>query len=384
MRDILKVNRKSISYFILIPLFLTHCSHTKRKRVAPLKSIKVPSQKSLQNESSTSPEKSESPKIIKNEMTSEFYERLLDKSFALNETDIEKINSITELKQKSPVEEATAFVGHLRIILIKTNQNSDFVEESIDISENQTDNIEIIENNTEETPITKEPNLPKTISLEDYLISKNLDAENLLTNNKYLKKVEVFLLLGDVLDNTTNHESYVAKLNQLFENTFQQWKRLASKYQKGTNELEDVEENKEAKNDRKIQFGNSFADFKKAEANMVEAQYLANLNQYQEAIKILNIFPENHPFYSMALEKKKFYTNNAVQKLREKASFSYRQSIPVRDMKIKKNYLVEARETLLTAIKKYPEADYIDTVKENLLVIERDLQKIQIDHGTEY
>ena len=66
----------------------------------------------------------------------------------------------------------------------------------------------------------------------------------------------------------------------------------------------------------------------------------------------------------------------AVQDLRQKAARAFQSSLPVVDIKTKAAYLVEAKNYLEEALKEFPAADHLATVRENLAVITRDLQTI--------
>ncbi len=82
------------------------------------------------------------------------------------------------------------------------------------------------------------------------------------------------------------------------------------------------------------------------------------------------------PFFDQAREKIKIYSNRAVQDLRQKAAQAFQNAMPVADNRAKAAYLKQAKELLEQALKDYPVADQLDTVRDNLAVITRDLSGI--------
>ncbi|MCX6130965.1 MAG: hypothetical protein NTX25_18145, partial [Proteobacteria bacterium] len=85
------------------------------------------------------------------------------------------------------------------------------------------------------------------------------------------------------------------------------------------------------------------------------------------------------PFFDQAKEKIKVYSNRAVQDLRQKAAQAFQNAMPVADDRAKLAYLKQAKDLLELALKEYPTADQLDTVRENLAVITRDLSGLERD-----
>lgn len=318
------------------------------------------------------------PRIVKRETLNQLYTRYLDETQALSERDRQLVERFTTKDNPSHLEQAAAFVGHLRLVQMQADRSSDFVEQGLPSSAASGSGL----------PVTDRSQLPKNISLADYFSRRGIDPIEQLRSNPSLNRPAVYQLLAKVMAKTNNHDSFVTAARNTFQEAFGQWKALAPSYGMITDKNEalageetDAVDESSAEEAYHIPSGTSFADFRHAEAQLVEGQMLANNNDYQNAIRYLATIPDAHPFYPIASEKKRFFTNYAVQQLREQASDSYRQALPVADLATKKGLLVKAKNTLVMAIKRYPNAEHIDTVRENLEVIERDLKKIQIEQS---
>lgn len=123
------------------------------------------------------------------------------------------------------------------------------------------------------------------------------------------------------------------------------------------------------------------ADLAGGDAVLGEAQALADRGNYQAAIKKATSVPEGSPMRPMAQEKVKEFSNLAVQELRKKAASAFQSAMPVTDAKTRAGYLKQAKGFLEEAIKNYPDATQLPTVRDNLRVISRDLEKLEGEQG---
>lgn len=113
------------------------------------------------------------------------------------------------------------------------------------------------------------------------------------------------------------------------------------------------------------------------EAELRSIQALLDQGSYQEALSRLAQFKGDSPFYPAAQEKARNAKNLAVQDLRRKAATSFQNSLPVSDSKAKVVYLTEAQNYLEQALNLYPDAEQIETVKQNLQVIKKSLGQLK-------
>ena len=120
-------------------------------------------------------------------------------------------------------------------------------------------------------------------------------------------------------------------------------------------------------------------DVRDAEGVLAEAQVLADKGEFDAAIaQVARVSPDS-PQYPASLEKLKQYSNKAVQSLRTKAAQAYTSAAPVNDPKTRATHLERAKTYLQEALSKYPAADQLATVRDNLAVITRDISKLTQD-----
>lgn len=117
----------------------------------------------------------------------------------------------------------------------------------------------------------------------------------------------------------------------------------------------------------------------KEESALQEAQNLADAGKYQEAIAKASGVSSQSQAHGKAVERVRTFSNQAVQELRMKAAQAFQGSLPISDPKARTAYLERARKFLEEAIKAYPQADQLGTVKENLAVITRDIERLKDD-----
>ncbi|MBI2602138.1 MAG: hypothetical protein HYW48_03700 [Deltaproteobacteria bacterium] len=115
-------------------------------------------------------------------------------------------------------------------------------------------------------------------------------------------------------------------------------------------------------------------ELKSGEDILKRGQEYIDQSKFQESIALLRTIDASNIHHSAAEEKIKEAANKAVAELRQKAARAFQSAIPVTDSKARNAYLRDARKFLLTALKLYPEADQIHTVKQNLNVINKNLE----------
>lgn len=123
------------------------------------------------------------------------------------------------------------------------------------------------------------------------------------------------------------------------------------------------------------------ADLHGNDAVLTEAQALADRGNFQAAIRKASTITPGSPMRPMADEKIKEFSKTAVQELRSKAANAFQSAAPVTDAKTKVGYLKQAKTYLEDAIKNFPDAPQLPTVRDNLRAISRDLEKLQTEQG---
>lgn len=108
-----------------------------------------------------------------------------------------------------------------------------------------------------------------------------------------------------------------------------------------------------------------------------KVQKFVEQNKYQEAITALKSIPKDSERAADVQAKIKEVCNKAVHELRAKAAKAFQSAMPVADSQIRRKYLLEAQKYLDTALSVYGEADQINVVKENLSVVNKNLENLK-------
>lgn len=121
---------------------------------------------------------------------------------------------------------------------------------------------------------------------------------------------------------------------------------------------------------------NAALDLMGSDTLLIAAQKLADKRDYKSAIDHVSRIKKEDPYYAQAQEKQKQYSNRAVKDLRAKAAEAFSNAAPLNDTKAKATYLKQAKNFLEQALKDYPLADQLDTVRENLEAVNHDLESL--------
>ncbi len=107
-----------------------------------------------------------------------------------------------------------------------------------------------------------------------------------------------------------------------------------------------------------------------------KAQDLALKESFEKSVIEARKISQGAENYTLAQEYIKTWANKAVQDMRRQAANQYRLSSATNETGSKKAYLNKAKTFLQDALTKYPEASTLDTVKENLEIIEKELERL--------
>lgn len=243
---------------------------------------------------------------------------------------------------------------------------------------------------------------PKGTRLRDLANTSGLNLATAFTNNSYLKTYEIFeLCLRAITLARPEDGDYVQQIETPVRNTLERWQTLGTKLhapvaegggqapadapvviQELPNKIptpppEVDQANTQSPGEVAPALPYNSDVFVADEALLREAQTLIDQASFQEALKRLGSFKPDSPYYAAAQEKARNAKNLAVQDLRKKAATAFQSSMPVSDPKAKGAYLNEAQSYLEQAISQYPDADHIETVKQNLSVIKKHLADLE-------
>lgn len=110
---------------------------------------------------------------------------------------------------------------------------------------------------------------------------------------------------------------------------------------------------------------------------LAKAQEFAAKDQIDRAIVAAKMVPENSDTYQIAQQNIKLWSDRATQDLRKQAAQQYRVGSATPDAAGKKVYLSKARSLLEEAINKYPESSNLETIKDNLEIIDQELNRLE-------
>ena len=117
--------------------------------------------------------------------------------------------------------------------------------------------------------------------------------------------------------------------------------------------------------------------FRHGDHTLLEAESLATQGEYQNAIKKIATLDQRNPLFQIAQEKLVEISNKAVHDLRKRAALAFQKAGPITDRTTRAAYLNEAKTYLEQALTFYPQAENLHTVRSNLVIITRDLEKLR-------
>lgn len=230
-------------------------------------------------------------------------------------------------------------------------------------------------------------------SLEEYVDSRGIELAEELRTNRFLKKFEVQLLVQSALKvSQEQDESFVRdtseRLASNIDSLYLQAQRLGF-FGTASRDGERIHES-----DLEIESGTrddlfrdqngiaaalpyNPASFGKDEEKLKQADALMMEGRFKESIALLKILSESEFYRSTAEQKIIEASDAAVKKLRHQAAVAFKKVKPVNDLNTRKAYLEDVKKLLASAIEDFPESSQLDTVKNNLTIIERNISVLE-------
>ena len=294
--------------------------------------------------------------------------RLSEPSAPMTDEDALKINAI---KNSGTLEEAAQILAALKIATSPLVRPQNQFEES-DLSGSE---VEATAPTTRDTTITTA--VESVDSLEKIVTQRRLDLAGALARNPFLQSAGVHRQVLSAASRPGNSEAFTQTLRSATEKQVELWKGLAGDMG-STTETPVVESQPAAPQDPNAP-PPSLNDLRGGDDVIAEAEALANRGEFEQAVGLLSSVDSASPMYPMAQERLKTVSNRAVQNLRRQAAVAFQTAAPLTDPKSRAIYLEQAKALLETALAKFPAADQLPTVRENLAVISRDLARIAAD-----
>lgn len=229
----------------------------------------------------------------------------------------------------------------------------------------------------------------KSTDLEAITEKDRFDFLSVLSNNQILASHQLSALaLLSAKKSQDPQSTFNTQINRIIDSRVHFWNRISSRKRYGqahvpydpnssASDMEDpvsasVEDNSNS-NEIRISSDYSQSD---DEALFLSGKDDFNSDRYREATQKLQQVPESSNYYAKAREILKSMSNKMVPKLRSKAASAYQNSLPVTEPNLKRTYLLEARKYIQEAMTTYKYSDENALLRDNLAVIERELDSI--------
>lgn len=275
---------------------------------------------------------------------------------------------LTEMPGNPPsgsIDEAALVVGVLKLSLKQSRPDSSFQESEL--------------YDQDDAQAGKE-SMADSISLEAIALDKQLDLANALASNNLLKNFIIYQQVVRALRSTNNSPEFVTSIKNVIDRQANQWTG------EGAQALFDSgDDSATTQGLGRAAVRNSIGDMRSGDSILMEAQALAAGRRYRDAISKASQVDNQSPLFETAQERIVMFSTEAVQELRRKAAQAFQNAIPVEDTKARAAYLEQAKSHLEDALKNYPHApaDQLSTVRENLAVITKDLERLDVDQEVE-
>jgi hypothetical protein len=300
--------------------------------------------------------------------------RLNDETMQLMDEDIRTATALHPAA-KGSMEEAVLILAQLRLLKIQTEQSSKFQSR------------DLYEQGEGQQPAATAPNANQP-SMEKQFRDLNIDLITSFNQNTHLKNLPTLALVKTLLEQTSNSPAFQSGMQTIIDQEAQKWAALQKTPKVDETPASEAVATTPAPVDGAAANSSALdpalsaapgdvhtgpADLKRSDAILMQSQRLADKGEFKQAIDFAGRIDNRDPFFDQAKEKIKIYSNRAVQDLRQKAAQAFQNAMPVADSRAKAAYLKQAKELLEQALKDYPVADQLDTVRDNLSVITKDL-----------
>ena len=302
-----------------------------------------------------------------------FFEKVSSPNQNFTEKDRQQFLAFPANPQPGTLHEAAIVVGILRDIVTPIGgHRSTFREVDMAAAQNAENSSSVIDQGSKKI----EPHL----ILETRCREKGVDLITAISTNPHLRSYAIYNLTLDASRFDGNSPLFLQNLLNALKTETQSWGDLARKMgmdvqpvgAEGTLSPQSPSPEAQAPTITASPEENSVAH-----QIMTKATEYAGKEDYEKAVVEARKVPQGTDHYASAQESLKGWANRAVQDLRRQAASQYRSSSSMPESTGKKSHLQKAKNYLEIAITKYPEASTLDTVKENLEIINKELERLK-------
>jgi hypothetical protein len=283
------------------------------------------------------------------QIAQEFIDRLLNENNDFIESDRTYFTSLPTKTEPGSTVEAAVAVGLVRYILAESETRQSSSEDQLLLDDKR-------------AAKDADPTSLEALSLE-----RSLDFAEVVRSNPKLSQLSFFKMCLKALKGSNDSTMFTKAVNDSIAQSLEVWKQ--------NHRSVDAAKISALTPDRTDFHG---ADLRIGDNILLEAQALSDNRRYAEAISKAKLIGDDSPLRQNARMKVVEFSDLAVQELRQKAAQAFQNALPVSDPKTRSMYLAEAKSYLENALQQFPEApsDQLSTVRENLAVISRDLEKL--------
>ncbi len=237
----------------------------------------------------------------------------------------------------------------------------------------------------------EKPSEPGGSGLEGAALARGIDLPGALEVNPFLQSATVVRMIGLAADKGGNSEPFNKRLRAAIAKQTGEWRTLSDRYGSDTttatapsapgsqpaaspaaSPLPDAPEVSKI-----LEGHEGVSDLHSSDLVINEAVKLADQGDFDKAIETVKRVQKDSPLRKLSEEKAMEFANSAVREMRRKAAHAFSAANQANDSGTKGSYLEKAKTILEEALLKYPDADQVGTVRENLTVINRDLERVR-------
>ena len=314
-----------------------------------------------------------------------FYTRMAIPENEYTEKDRQTFLSIPSSPSGGTLHEAALVVGLIRDALTPVGATSKSFKE-VDTNPNAAPN----SNNPNAVIVGDMTQVERARVLEFRSRERGVDLISALASNPYLKTQGIYSMAWDASRIEGNSQVFGQNLLTVIKTEVLVWGDLARRLgletqavtvapsaqtEPSTTETSSISGNPSSATPTVENLSTPLNAVDNAEAAKIfsKAQELALKESFEKAVIEARKITQGAENYTTAQENIKTWANKVVQDMRRQAANQYRLSSTTNDASGKKTYLNKAKTLLQDALAKYPEASTLDTVKENLEIIEKEL-----------
>lgn len=231
-------------------------------------------------------------------------------------------------------------------------------------------------------------NAQGSAGLEQAALARGVDLPGAIEVNPFLQSAAVMRMVMLAADRGGNSDAFKKRLAGAMNKQVSEWNTLSERY--GSPQRQEIpavsavpsESSPAPSIAPEGTAEGAVSDLHSSDMTINEAAKFADEGSFDKAIKTLKKIQPDSPLAKLAKERALEYSNMAVRDLRRRAAQAFSAAVQATDAGTKGTYLEKAKSLLEEALNRYPEADQLGTVRDNLTVINRDIDRLKLPPNT--